>query len=213
MSAALSAAARGQQVFLLDVSSRCGGTVSHALIHTLGGFHDSEGKLANAGLPSVLLERLQAASSRTCMRQIGKTWVLNVDPLLYEQTTRSWLEESGLIKFLPNSSIVNQCIQGFDSERHIRTVTLQTPNGIWEQEVSAVIDATGQAAVVSQFAARSVTEAIALAGFIVQLRGVEADTLRFPKGVALLRRVRQAVEEGKLPAECSSLWLDSGIFP
>ncbi|OAD20123.1 FAD dependent oxidoreductase [Candidatus Thiomargarita nelsonii] len=58
-----------------------------------------------------------------------------------------------------------------------------------------------------------VDDGMALGGFILQLRGISPNALRFPKGVALLRHIRKAVENHELPPECATLWLDTGIYP
>ncbi len=75
-----------------------------------------------------------------------------------------------------------------------------------------LIDTTGQADVVRSIDASLVTDGSALAGFILQLRGVAENALQFPKGVALLRRIRKATENQQLPPECATLWLDKGVY-
>jgi hypothetical protein len=214
MAAALAAVVRGQEVMLLDTTEYCGGTVRQALIHTLGGFYDSEGSLLNEGLSAELLSRLEAASPSTVKRRMGRVWVLNVDPAVYTQVLRTWLQTFDKLHFLPRSRIIGLGLeQAAAHEPSINNVLIKTPDGETLQPVSAVIDATGQCTVVRQWREAAVIEGAALAGFIIQLRGVEAGVLRFPHSVTLLQRIRKAVSDGRLPVECSTVWLDSGVLP
>ena len=63
LSCALSAAAQGANVLLVEKAASLGGTVTHALIHTLGGLFDDQGNFLNPGLPVELADRLAQASS------------------------------------------------------------------------------------------------------------------------------------------------------
>ena len=214
MAAALAAVAHGQHVILLDTAPQCGGTVRQTLIHTLGGFYDGDGLLVNPGLSAELLSRLEAASPTTVKRRMGRVWVLNVDPDIYTRVLMDWLRTSSKLQVLPQSQIT--ALQ-FDTENQqepqICSVTLKTPEQEYLQPVSAVIDATGHGAVVRQWSAQYVQEGSALAGFIVQIRGVTSDALHFPKNVTLLQRIRKTTAAGQLPPECNTVWLDTGVFP
>ena len=65
VSAAISAARFGAEVLLLENRPRVGGTVTHSLIHTLGGLFDSEGDYLNAGMPVELVQRLERKGQQT----------------------------------------------------------------------------------------------------------------------------------------------------
>ncbi len=206
---ALAAARRKIPVLLLEKSALLGGTVTGALIHTLGGFFNDRGDSLNPGLPAELIDRLVEASPFTCKRRIGKTWVLNVDPDIYQQVISNWLNEYPTINIcyrtrISHASINSQRIDAVTATCNGQSRTLNT---------LAVIDATGGADIVRSIDSRLVTEGSALAGLIVQLGGISPGTLDFPKGLALLRHIRKAAENHELPPECSTLWLDAGVYP
>jgi glycine/D-amino acid oxidase-like deaminating enzyme len=97
LACALAAARAGSTVILLEKTARLGGTVTAALIHTLGGLYDDAGEFLNPGLPVELVERLLQASSDTSKRHMGRVWVLNVDPLVYERVVEDWIaSQSGI---------------------------------------------------------------------------------------------------------------------
>ena len=209
MGCALAAALAGAQVVLVEKLPEFGGTVKQALIHTIGGLFDDAGELQNQGLPAELVERLFAASANTEKRRIGKTWVLNVDPEVYAQVTTDWLgSTNGITAFC-----------GFESGQvHVTDDSvsqLAISNGDFATTLKphAVVDTTGNAEIVSQVDAGLVAEGLALGGYILQLRGIDEDALSFPKGIGVLREIRKAVEQGKLPQECATVWLDTGVYP
>ena len=208
LSCALSAAAHGAKVVLVEKTARLGGTVKQALLHTLGGLFDDQGEWLNPGLPVELGERLSRACPRTQKRRIGKTWVLNVDPEVYAQVVADWIEATPAIEFSHCASIARVAVYAGRVEQLSVTCEGKT-HVLWPD---ALVDATGDAGIVRRIDARLVDDGLALGGFIVQLRGVYPEALRFPKSVALLREIRKAVETGDLAPECSTVWLDTGVY-
>ncbi|MGZ5051732.1 MAG: FAD-dependent oxidoreductase [Methylobacter sp.] len=206
---ALTAARRQIPVVLLEKSDRLGGTVTGALIHTLGGFFNDHGDNLYSGVPAELIDRLLEASPFSCKRRIGKTWVLNVDPTVYQQVVGRWLNEYATINVC-YQTIINRA--AINSGR-IDAVTVTGNGQSSTLNTLAVIDATGRADVVRNIDSRLVAEGSALAGLIVQLGGVSPGALDFPKGLALLRHIRKATENHELPPECATLWIDSGVYP
>jgi hypothetical protein len=51
----------------------------------------------------------------------------------------------------------------------------------------------------------------AAGGLIFSMRGVESGALSFPRGVGVLRALRNAAGEGLLPLECGKAWVDNGV--
>ncbi|TAN68712.1 MAG: FAD-dependent oxidoreductase [Methylobacter sp.] len=209
LAGALAAAKLKTQVVLLEKSGQLGGTVTNSLIHTLGGFFDDQGDVINTGLSVELIDRLTEASPLTCKRRIGKTWVLSVDPKVYQQVIASWLNEHPSIEVCYQASISQVAV----NDHRIDRLTVTGNGQARTLNTLAVIDSTGQADIVRSIDARLVTEGAALAGLIVQLRGVSQGVMQFPKGLALLRHIRKATENHDLPPECATLWLDSGVYP
>ncbi len=209
MAGALAAATQGANVVLLEKSERLGGTVTHTLIHTLGGLFDDQGEFINPGLPVELSERLHQASPHTRKRRIGKTWTLSVDPAVYAQVVNDWLNEYDAIERYPHSAITALNVSGGCIDR----ITFTHNGNQHTFKPHALIDATGHAEVVRYLDSDLVSEGAALAGLILQLRGVTHGALQFPKGVALLQRIRKAAANHDLPAECATLWLDNGVYP
>jgi glycine/D-amino acid oxidase-like deaminating enzyme len=206
---ALAAASGGLDVVLLERADELGGTVQHALIHTIGGLFDDRGELLNPGLPAALCERLGRACAHTRKRRIGRTWVLGVDPAVYARVLADWIGEARNLRVLRQASLTELSADGD------RIAALHFTHGGESRVVRphAVVDATGAANVVRLLGAHRVVDGDALAGLVVALRGVAPEALQFPRGVALLRHIRKAVDAGELPPECATLWLDTGTYP
>ena len=209
ISCALAAAEAGASVVLLEKSAELGGTVSQALIHTLGGLFDDQGNLLNTGLPAELAERLSQACPYTKQRRIGKTWVLDVDPANYANVVTDWVAATPNIKIVFHAGVTKLSIHA----GQIAQITISSYGNFDSVQPAAVVDATGDANVVRLVDAERVANGVALGGFILQLRGVATDALRFPNGVALLMEIRKAAETHQLPPECLTLWLDTGVYP
>lgn len=205
---ALAAAKKGCKVLLLEQFSKVGGTVAHALIHTLGGLFDDQGEILNEGITNELIDRLKAACPLTVKRRIGKTWTLSVDPGVYLEVVQQWLSEYQLIHQLCHANINHISAQA----GRIDTLVFEHDGKSHAVQPYILIDASGHAVVVRDIAADLVKDGEALAGLIVQLRGVAANTLVFPRGVGLLHNIKKAGESGQLPKECSGLWLDLGVY-
>ncbi len=209
LACALSAAGQGASVLLLEKSEALGGTVQQALIHTLGGLFDDQGNLLNTGLAAELIERLMQACPHTKQRRIGKTWVLDVDPVIYTQVISHWVSTMPTIEVIYQATVSDIVSHA----GHIEHLSVTDNNGQLRLRPQSLVDSTGNADIVRNIDMRLVDEGMALGGFIVQLRGVAADSLKFPQGVALLREVRKAVDNQQLPVECASVWLDNGVYP
>lgn len=208
MGCALAAAHGGLRVLLVEKDQIAGGTVSQALIHTLGGLFDDQGLLLNPGLTNELLERLTQASPQTHKRRIGKTWVLNVDPECYTQVVTEWLATTTGISTHYQTAITGLTTQNTD----INTVTLHDTQ-TFTQQTHALVDASGNATVVRHIDPTLVDAGMALGGYILSIRNVEPNALQFPKGLGLSREIRKAVIQAQLPPECATVWLDTGIYP
>ncbi|MCG6156501.1 FAD-dependent oxidoreductase [Rubinisphaera margarita] len=210
MAAAIAAARAGATTTLVE-SQRCvGGTVAHALIHTLGGLFDPEGNLVNPGLPAELINRLESADSRVRRRRIGRLWVLSVAPETYQRVAEEWLRETPRLTVLTGSRLTDSSWQ----ERRVEQVAIVTPEGQQTIDAAALIDATGGAHVVRSIAPDSLDcNHQAAAGLVVRLAGVKAGALDFPKGVGLVRSIRTAADAGELPPHFAHTWLDCGADP
>ncbi len=206
---ALSAAAGGADVVLLEQTAQLGGTVQQALIHTIGGLFDDQGELLNAGLPGELRDRLSHACAWTRKRRIGRTWVLGVDPGVYAEVIAGWIGEARRIVVVRQVRALGVELAG----DRVDALRFTTDHGVQTLRPCALVDTTGDASVVRAIDGALVHEGVALGGVIVQLRGVDPDALQFPRGVAILRHIRQAVEARTLPPECATLWLDTGVHP
>lgn len=209
LSCALSAAVMGADVVLLEKTGKLGGTVTQALIHTLGGLFDDQGRTLNTGLPEELTERLGQACSETRRRRIGKAWVLNVDPGVYARVVADWVMSTPSIEVIYHSTISHLSTQN----GHVKQIEISHDNENRTINPGALVDATGNASIASLARGDCVAEGEALGGVIFQLRGVAAGALEFPKGIALMREIRNLVEVHALPSECSTVWLDTGVYP
>lgn len=209
LSCALSAATAGARVVLLEKTTTLGGTVCQALIHTLGGLFDDQGALLNGGLPAELVDRLGRASPVTHRRRIGKAWVLDVDPTIYGRVVTEWIKATPTIEVIHRASVTGLSVRN----GHIERVDISHDSVFRTLNPLALVDTTGDADIVRLANPDCVAEGEALAGVILRLRGVGANALQFPKNVALMREIRKAAEDHGLPRECSTLWLDAGVYP
>jgi len=209
MAAALAAARAGANVVLIEARPRLGGTVAHSLIHTLGGLYDSAGELLNGGLAEELVAALTRADGLVRRRRIGRAWVLNVCPEVYQAVTRQLIESERLITVLYGTRVIGVV----NSADTIGELELSGPRGISRLRTRTVVDATGFADV-----ARLVSPNLiqtdprrAAGGFIFSMCGVEPDAVAFPRGLGILRALRSAVEDGTLDRHCANAWVDSGV--
>jgi hypothetical protein len=209
LSAALAAARHGAQVLLLEAASKVGGTVANALIHTLGGLYDAEGKELNDGLPHELIERLGRADPAVSKRKMGRMWVVQVCPNSYQRTVTGWIDAESGIELLLGAK-VTRVVQ---SDDRIVEVEIATAQNLVRIKTEALIDATGTAAIARLIDPLCVidSERRAAGGWIFRLQGVAPGALEFPKGLAAVRALRAAVEAGILPPECRQAWIDRGI--
>ncbi len=210
MGAAIAAARSGSKVLLVDSAEGPGGTVTSALIHTLGGIYDDRQQYLNDGVVCELAERLRRASSSTRPRKIGQTWCLNVCPEVYRTVVERWIAEETLIQPLFGARVtrvITDC--GMAEELEYR--------GLWGTQrvlLKAIIDATGTAEIVRMINPDLVydDDDRAAGGMIFRLRDVNPGALKFPNGVILMQRMRTAAENAALPALCAHAWLDQGVF-
>ena len=201
----------GCRILLLDKAAEIGGTVTHSLIHTLGGLYDSGGEALNTGLPVELMERLLDADAATKQRKIGRAWVLAVDPAVYYHVVTTWLNEYNNITVY--TSVSEIAVDTNAANDTVKTLTFQAGGEANKFELDAVVDASGSAALVRQVSRALVMddEAPAMAAIVCQLRGVEHSAIKFPRNIVLMRKIHAAVSAGELPDELASTWLDTGV--
>lgn len=209
MSAAIAAARQGVPTLLLEAERATGGTVANSLIHTLAGLYDGSGELLNDGLAAELEQRLLAADDRTRRRRMGSVWVLNVAPDVYRRVTRAWLAEEPHLTVLSGTRVTGASADG----NNITAVEVESSTGRRKFACSAAIDTTGCGALVRQIAPElwDDDDDRAAGGLIFRLRGVPEGALTFPKGIGVVRGLKQAAQQGILPPSCEHLWIDSGV--
>jgi hypothetical protein len=209
MAAALAAARAGAEVQLIEAKPRLGGTVASALIHTLAGLYDSAGKFINNGLAKELAEALIRADATTRRRRLGQTWVLNACPDVYRAVAEQWIGESRRISVLCNTKVCGAKVSG----KRIVELEVTTERGTAQLLAKAVVDATGSGALVrlANPALLQDSRKRAAGGLIFSMAGLMPNALAFPRGLAVVRALRAAAEDGKLPPECNKSWIDSGV--
>lgn len=209
LATALAVARRGIRVVLVERSNRLGGTVSRSLIHTIAGLFDSEGEFLNEGLPIELTERLTKASPHTSRRRMGRVWVLNVAPDIYESVVNAWIREESLVELVDRAQIGRLGVQ---SERVTSVEIAKHDQSTLLVKPKAVVDATGQAEIPRNIRPDLVHyEGNAAAGLVFTLSPVDTSVVQFPRNIELLREIREAARRGELPAACGKAWLDNGV--
>ena len=209
IAAAISAARTHANVVLVEARPEIGGTVAHALIHTLGGLYDSRGQTLNAGLSDELERRLTQSDARAKRRQMGRLWVLSVCPRVYARVVRDWVSEYPNIQVRCGTHVS----RAWTRDDYVTALELCNRAGSDQIEPAAVVDATGGAEVVRLIDSELVEDdpERAAGAWIFTLREVSPDALQFPKGLGFLRAIRAAAQAGTLPRECEKAWLDSGV--
>jgi hypothetical protein len=210
VAAALTAARAGAAVTLIEPRPDIGGTVTHALIHTLGGLFDSRGEFLNGGLPRELADALASADPAVRRRRIGRAWVLNVCPDVYRSVICRLIAAEPRITLMTGNRVTGVVAM---TDRVV-AVDAAAPGGVTRLPVAAVVDATGTAEIVRQIDASLVNDdrRPAAGGLIVRLRGVAPGALAFPRGLAVVRSLCRAAEDGTLPTECRRVWIDAGVY-
>jgi hypothetical protein len=101
------------------------------------------------------------------------------------------------------------------SDSHVEQLELSDGSKSFVIHPAAVIDASGTAEVVRQLDPSLVADdgQRAAGGWIFRVRGVAKGALDFPKGVGIVRVLREAALKGTLPRPCAHAWLDIGTFP
>jgi hypothetical protein len=194
---------------LVEAADRLGGTVANALIHTIGGLYGSDGEFINRGLPAELAERLSHADAAVRKRRLGRTWVLNTDPEVYRRVTRDWIAAESLIAVRCRSRVTAITLR----DNLVAEVRVEGQGGSDPYAVRSIIDTTGTAAIVRLIDPGLVVDdpERAAGGLIFRLSGVAPGTLVPPRGVAVVRALRVAAAEGRLPSGCDKAWVDSGV--
>ena len=196
-------------VVLLEARPQIGGTVTHALIHTLAGLYDSDGQPLNAGLADELEQRLKQSDPQVARRRMGRVWVLNVCPRVYTRVVQEWISEYANIRVLCGTRITGVATD----DDGVTELSFSGRGGPERIEPAAVVDATGVAEVV-RLIDRDLVEddpERAAGAWIFTLREMSPGALGFPKGVGVVRAIRAAAQAGTLPQECDKAWLDAGI--
>jgi hypothetical protein len=211
MAAALAAARAGAQVWLVERRAAVGGTVTAALIHTLAGLFDSRGELLQEGLATELVARLTSRGNSVRRRRMGRLWVLNVSPSLYRDVVSQWIVEEPRILLCRRSRVTRITSESNEVVR----LEITGPDGTFAVRPTALIDATGTAAVVRQIAPDLVQPDgnRCAAGLIFQMRGIVPRSLEFPRGAAVVQALRAAAARGELPPTCGKAWIDAGTEP
>jgi hypothetical protein len=209
LAAALAAARAGADVCLLEARPHLGGTVTHALIHTLGGLYDSTGEFLNDGLARELAQALAGADAAVRRRRVGRAWVLSVGPEVYRAVVGRWLEAEPRITVLCRtraSGVVREADR-------VTGVEASGPGGALRLRARAVVDATGTGEVVRLIDPTLLQDdpQRAAGGLIFTMRGVAPGTLAFPRGLGVVRALRGAAAEGRLPPDCAKAWVDAGV--
>jgi len=209
MSAAISAARMGKRVYLLEAKPRPGGTVTHALIHTLGSFYNSSGEFVNQGIAEELVSRLTAADDSVGLRRMGRLSVLSVCPKVYLRVVQEWLDST------PNLTVLYGTTLSAARTADGRVIEIEAVHQgqTFRLRPSAVVDATGTAELVRRIDPKLAhdRDTPAAGGLVFSVRNVEHNALAFPKGMRYLRAIHRAAGDGLLPQSCSKAWLDRGV--
>jgi hypothetical protein len=180
------------------------------LIHTIGGLYDSAGEFLNRGLTRELAEALSAADASVGRRRMGRAWVLCVCPETYRAVVSHWVEREPRITVLVGTK-VSHVVTEAD-----RVVALEAsgPAGTFRLPVRAVVDTTGTGDVVRRICPALLHDEPrrAAGGLIFTLRGVAPGGLAFPKGLGVVRALRNAAADGTLPSGCAQTWVDAGTY-
>jgi hypothetical protein len=136
--------------------------------------------------------------------------VLSACPSLYARVVSAWLAEHPQIRVLTGWRVIEAVVEDG------RVVGLVIDDGRQRIRLRprSVVDATGTAEIVRLIDSRLVEcdDRPAAGSVIFRVRGVVPGTLDFPRGVGVVRAIRDGAENGELPAACAKAWLDTGVY-
>jgi hypothetical protein len=209
MAAAVAAAREGAAVSLVEAQPCLGGTVAHALIHTIGGVYDTAGEYVNGGLVKELAETLIRTDPNVRQRRIGRTCVLSVDPEAYQAISQRLVMAESRIFVHTAARVQSVRLQG---NRIVALEVVDSFGTTWHHP-KAVIDATGNAEITRLVNPNLIQDerGRAAGGLIFRMRGVAPEALTWPKSTGIVRALREAVDSGSLPPSCANVWIDVGV--
>jgi hypothetical protein len=207
VAAALAAARAGAQCALIERGERLGGNVAEALVHTLCGLYELAGGgpvFVQGGVARELAEALGGAPERA-----GRAWYLPMRPAAWSALLRARCEAEGprLALRLGTACEGAEIAASANGESLLR---LRERGELRELRASAVVDASGDAAVVAQAgAAFSVAPPgeLQCASYVFRLSGVERGALSGFARVQCSAAIAGAARQGTLPIGADSVVL------
>jgi 2-polyprenyl-6-methoxyphenol hydroxylase-like FAD-dependent oxidoreductase len=214
VAAAVAAARCGAEVVLIERGGWLGGMGTMALVHTFCGlFHPVDGgeaRVANAGLPVELMERLRAAGGAGELRRMGRVWVLPHDPTTLAAVLEDWAGSVPGLRCLMNAELTGARVEG----GRLREVEACSEAGRWRVEAGAFVDATGDASltVLSGGAWESAgSERLLRPAYIAELEGVPGECLSDEGRLRLGHTLMRGVREGTLGLAAMGCAVRGGI--
>jgi len=176
--AAVAAARLGASTLLVEREAFLGGMGVSALHRYICGLYlngpDAPVDTLNAGITREIVDRLRNLSPASHPVRLGRAWVFPFEPRHLQTVYSDLARIESSLAIMPSTTV-----QGVSCESgRIRSVTLQTPDGIVELTPSAVIDCTGEGTVIRlsgtpyELAPERERQ---IAGCTLELDGIEGD--------------------------------------
>jgi hypothetical protein len=212
IAAALSAAARGARVLLVEAAPALGGNATGAFVHTLCGLYHpadaGDARPANAGLPMRFAAGLRAAGGAGPPERAGRVWVVPTDPAVLGPYAASLCEAQARLSTRLECRVVAADLA--QTRAGASRLILEDAAGATRAEVvaDAVVDASGDGAVAALAGAeseRASAEEIQLPSYIARLAGVPAEDRAGFGRLRLALSLHDATRKRELSQGCESV--------
>lgn len=215
--AAISAAASGARVVLIEPHSAPGGMSHAANVHTICGLYRLHRKdkpeFANPGVPVEMANRLLDAGAALEPVSMGGLWVLPIRPAGFASVAKEWLGAHPNLDSLWQTRVIGARRTGGRIEAlHLRGID----GGEIELPVSAVVDATGDAHVAAIAGAAILSppsEKLQRPAYVVGLEGIDLAWMAPDGKLRLAALLVEGVREGSLPPSALGAAFRPGAEP
>ena len=215
VAAAVSAAACGARVLLVERDAALGGNVSQALVHTICGLflpaEAGDARPVQAGFPMRFASDLLAHGAAGSAERAGNVWYLPVDPEGVARRARALCETAGLTCW---TGCVLREARAPDASSTPWELHLVGRSGATIVRARMLIDASGDAAAAAAAGADLVEEPPHLLqhpSYIFRLDGVETGELVGFERMRVSHAVAGAVRRAELAPGCESVVVRPGI--
>ncbi len=216
VAAAVTAARAGARVVLIDRSSRPGGVVSQALVHTICGLYlpSSQGRpeFANEGFPRLFTEALRRGGGTGDIAHARNAVFLPIAPDAYTALVAEYCAQTKGLTLLCDCTLVTATLS--HDARSSSQLGVRHAGRARTLTAGAVVDCSGDALVAALAGAdtlETTSEDLQYPSYIVRLDSVDTSALDRIECARISTAVARACRDGRLPIATESVLLRTGV--